>query len=224
MYRRLSSPLGFLAHLLCGVPLVFPHLPLVAFDPLDALPPSIGPDAGALFPRGLLLRVNLDQPVVLALLVQALVTPLALPLARLLVVGQVAALLPGLCLDALLGGEALPLGRRLGLGHGFLAGQAGGGRGQRQEDAVAGGLERAGGEELVDERLGAVAGDLGEGLVDGGAVEDDGVGVLGEEVAEVEGVGRGLVDDDGELWFGDGERHCVEDVRIILFIWYIFGY
>lgn len=206
---RISSPLGLLAHLVRSIPLVFPHLPLIALDLLHALSPPISPNAGALFPRSLLLGIHLDQPVVLALLVQALVSPLALPLARLLIVRQVAALLPRLGLDALLGGEALPLGRRLGLGHGLLARQAGGGRGQRQQDAVAGGLQRAGGEELVDERLGAVAGEFGEGLVDGGGVgEDDGVGVLGEEVAEVEGVGRGLVDDDGEFWFGDGERHC----------------
>lgn len=196
-----------------GFPLVLAHLPLVAPDLLLALPPAVAADTGALLALPLGLHVDLDEPVVLSLLVEALVAPLALPLARLLVVGEVLALLAGLGLDALLLGEALPLCRGLGLGHGLLAGQAGGRGGQAEQDAVAGGGDGAGGEELVDERLGAVPGDVGQGLLFVGGVEDEWVGVFCEEVAEIEGIRRRLFDCDLQLGLGFEGGHCDFSVR-----------
>lgn len=56
-----------------------------------------------------------------------------------------------------------------------------------------------GGEELVYEGLGAVAGGGGEDGVGGGRRK--GVGVVAEEVAEVEGVGDWFCDGDG-AWGG----------------------
>lgn len=203
--KHIPSPSCHVLSLLTGLgdgdSLILPHLALVALDSLFALPSTVSPDGGAFLALPLGLHVNLDDPVVLALLVHGLVAPLALPLAALLIVDEVLALLARLGLDALLGGKALPLGRGFGLGHRLLAGEAGAGLGQREEDAVGGGGEWAGGEELVDEGLGAVAGELGEGLFKRCVVQLDRVGVLGHEVAEIEGVGRRLLDCDGQLRF-----------------------
>lgn len=179
---------------------VLAHQTLVALDPLLALSSAIAPDGGTLLSCLLGLYVDLDDGIVLALLVQSLVTPLALPLARLLVEGKVAARIARLWLDTLLGGEALPLGRRLGLRNGLLAGEAGARGGKAEQNALGGGAERAGGEELVDERLSAVAGELGERLLEVVAIEGHGVGVLSEEMAEIEGVGCRLLDCDRQLW------------------------
>lgn len=194
----LSSLLATLAH---GNTLVLSHHTLVALNALLSLSASISPHACALLSLPLLFHVDLDDPVVFALLVQGLVSPLALPFAALLIVGQVAALLAGLGLDALLGGEALPLGRWLGLRYGLLSRETSTWLGEREEDAVLGGVKGAGGEELVDEGLGAVAGKLGEGLLQIVAIEVHRVGVLGEEVAEIEGVRRRLFDCDWQLGF-----------------------
>lgn len=158
------NPLLALARLL-GILHVLAHLPLVALDPLLALPAAVAADARALGAVALGLGVYLDEPVVLALLVERLVSPLALPLARLLVVRQVAALLARLGRDALLGREALPLGRRLDSRHRLLARQPGRRLGQRQQHAVRRRLQRARCEELVDERLRAVAGNLRQRLL-----------------------------------------------------------
>ena len=62
-------------------------------------------------------------------------------------------------------------------------------------DAFRVGLDLACGEKLVYESLCGVAGGCGEGFFVGGG--GDGVWVVGEEVAEVEGEGCGLVDGDG---------------------------
>ena len=149
-----------------------------------------------------LLLVNLNQPVILAILVLALVTVLGHPLARSLVEDQLSIAL--LVLDALLGGKLLPLGLGLFLGHALLAGQVGGRCRQAEGDAgaVVGFCDGACGEELVDEGLGAVAG----GVFDVGFLNlaHDGkrIGVVAEEVAQVEGVGNGLVDGDGKARLG----------------------
>lgn len=132
----IRSPLSSLGSFALGNPLVLSHLALIALHPLFALTSSISPLSGAFFSLPFGFHVDLDTPVILALLVQGLVTPLALPFAALLIKGEVAALLAGLWLDALLGGKALPLGRRLGLRYGLLAGQTSAGLGERQEDAV----------------------------------------------------------------------------------------
>lgn len=61
-------------------------------------------------------------------------------------------------------------------------------------DALGGGLDFARGEQLVDESLGGIAGGSGEGgLIGGGG---DGIGVVCEEVAEIKGKRRGLIDSD----------------------------
>lgn len=79
---------------------------------------------------------------------------------------------------------------------------------ERQEHAVGLGRGRgAGGEELVDEGLGAVAGDGGERGFEVGVVDGQRVGVGGEEEAEVEGVGCRLFDGDGQLFEGGGGSH-----------------
>jgi hypothetical protein len=143
--------------------------------------------------RLLLLLIHLNKPVVLALLVLALVAPLGDPLACRLIVDQLAVAL--LVLDALLGGKALPLGRLLGGGDGLLAGQRRGGYGQDKVDAFRVGLDLAGGEQLVYEGLRGVAGGCGEDFFRGRG--GDGIGVVGEEIAEVECEGGGLVDGDG---------------------------
>ncbi|CAH0026651.1 unnamed protein product [Clonostachys rhizophaga] len=117
----------------------------------------------------------------------------------LLIKGQILALLAGLGLDALLRSKALPFGGFFGLGDGLLSRQVCAGWRKREEDAFLGGAEGAGREQLVDQGLSSVARDLGERLLDGGVVEDDWVGVLCHEKAQVEGVWRGLVDGHDEL-------------------------
>ncbi|VUC27128.1 unnamed protein product [Clonostachys rosea] len=120
------------------------HHSLVPPHILFSLSPVVSPNAGPLLALSLSLHVYLDDGVVLALLVQALVSPLALPFARLLIKGQVLALLAGLGLDSLLRGEALPFGGGLGLGDGLLSRQVCTGWREREEDAFLGGAERAG--------------------------------------------------------------------------------
>lgn len=140
----------------------------------------------------LLLLIHLDQPIVLAVLVLAFISPLGHPLAARIVVHHLAVAL--LILDALLGCEALPFRRLFGGGDGLFAGQGGGGRGENEVHAFAVGFYLAGREELVYEGLGGVARGGVQGCFVGGG---DGVGVVGEEVAEVEGEGSGFVDCDG---------------------------
>lgn len=62
-------------------------------------------------------------------------------------------------------------------------------------DAFRVGLDLACGEKLVYESLCGIAGGCSEGFLVGGG--GDGVWIVGEEVAEVECEGRGLVDGDG---------------------------
>lgn len=157
--------------------------------------------AGSLDLVGLALVVDLDDPVVRhdALLPGlALVSPRLLPLARALVelLALHAPLLPGLGLDALLGGELLPLGRLLGGRQRLLTRERRGDRGQVEQDALLGRLQGQGGQQLVDEGLGAVAGGLGQAVlqVDGSVGGGQGVGVVGEQEAEVECVRRRLGD------------------------------
>jgi hypothetical protein len=62
-------------------------------------------------------------------------------------------------------------------------------------DAIGGGLDFAGAQQLVDQGLGCIAGGCGElGFI---GVGGDGIRVVGEQVPQVEGEGRGLVDGDG---------------------------
>lgn len=77
----------------------------------------------------------------------------------------------------------------------------GGARRKREEDAVLGRRgDLAGGEELVQERLGAVAGGGFQCIVQRlGGGQDERVGVQREKVAEVEGVWRWLRDGDGPV-------------------------
>ena len=72
----------------------------------------------------------------------------------------------------------------------------------------------AGGEQLVYEGLGGVAGGGGEDLF--GGVCGEWVGVVGEEVAEVEGEGRGRVYSDRSVVYllvGVWEEETVGDVQ-----------
>lgn len=182
--------------LVCALP------PLIALDTLDSLLSSLlsGIMLAAVLSR--LLLINFNQPIVLTILVLALVTILGHPLARSLVEDQFAIAL--LILDALLGGKLLPLGLGLLLGHALLARQVGGRGGQAEGDAgaVVGFCDGAGGEELVDKSLSAIAsGVLDVGFLDLGHGRE-GVGVVAEKVAQVEGVGNGLVDSDGEARLG----------------------
>ena len=167
--------------------------PLVPPDALLALPPAIGTSIVRLSSLRLLLLVDLNKPLRVAVLVLALVTPLGYPLARGLVVNKLAVAL--LVLDTLLGGKALPLGRFLGGGDGLFAGNGGGRRGEHKVHALGARLDFAGGQQLVDEGLSGIARGGGEdGLVGGGG---DWVGVVGEQVAEIEGEWGGLVDGYG---------------------------
>lgn len=59
---------------------------------------------------------------------------------------------------------------------------------------IRGGLDLAGGKQLVDESLRGITSGGGEGLFV--CFGGDGVGVVGEQVAQVEGEGGGLVDGD----------------------------
>lgn len=174
-------------------PVIRALLPLIPPRPIFALLPTIRPRIVRLARLLLLLLVDLDKPVVLAVLVLALVAPLGHPLAGRFFVDHLAVAL--LVLDALLGGEALPFSGLLGCGDGLLAGQWGRGRGEDEVHALAVGLDLAGGEQLVYEGLCGVAGGGGENLFRGSG--GHGIGVVGEEVAQVEGEGRGLVDGDG---------------------------
>jgi hypothetical protein len=177
-------------------PVVCPLLPLIPPHAVLALSPAVRTRIVRLARLLLLLLVDLDKPVVLAVLVLALVAPLGDPLALRVVVDQVTVAL--LVLDALLGGKALPLGGLLGGGDGLLAGKSGGRRGQNEVHALRVGFDLASREQLVDQGLRGVAGGCGEGCFVGG--DGNGVGVVGEEVAEVECEGRGLV---------DGNRSCL---------------
>lgn len=188
--------LSLLLRFVNGIRLVFPHHPLVPLDSLFPFPPPISSNASSLFAVLLNILINLHKPVTLALLVQSLVTPLPLPLSGLLVKRQVLALLSGLGLDTLLGSEPLPLRRRLGFGHWLLTRKPCRWRWQRQQDTVGCGFERAGAEKLVDQRLGAIAGDFSERLFNVGAVQCDGIGVLGEKVAQIKRIGRWLFNCD----------------------------
>lgn len=104
----------------------------------------------------LLLLVDLDKPLVLAFLVLALVSPLGDPFARRFVIDELGVAL--LVLNTLLLGEELPFGGGLLGGDGLLAGQRRRGLWEDQVHAFGGGFELAGGQELVDEGLGGVAG------------------------------------------------------------------
>jgi hypothetical protein len=186
--RSLPNSLASLAR----VALVCALLALVSPDALFPVVPVLGAKVVSLARLCLLLLINLDKPLVVELLVLALVAPLGDPFAARLVVNQLAVAL--LVLDTLLGGKALPLGLLLGLGDGLLAGQRCGGRREDEVDALGGRLDLAGREELVDEGLGGIAGGGGKRLF----VDSlDGVGVVGEQVAQVKGEGRGLVDGNG---------------------------
>jgi hypothetical protein len=177
--------------------IVIPLLPLIPPNPVLALPPAIRARIVRLARLGLLLLIHLDQPVVLAVLVLALVAPLGDPFAARLIVHQLAVAL--LVLDALLGGKALPFGRLFGGGDGLFARQGHAGGREDEVHAFRVGFDLACGEELVDEGLGGVARGCGEGGFVRG--RGDGVGVVGEKVAEVEGEGCGLV-------YGDGPGRC----------------
>ena len=186
--RSLPSSLASLAR----VALVCALLALVPPDALLAVVPALSSEVVGLARLGLLLLVNLDKPLVVELLVLALVAPLGDPFAARLVVNQLAVAL--LVLDTLLGGKALPLGLLLGLRNGLLAGQRRRGCREDEVDTLGGRLDLTGREELVDEGLGGIAGGGGKRLFVDGL---DGVGVVGEQVAQVKGEGRGLVDGNG---------------------------
>lgn len=179
--QKICPTASTLPSLLGRVPLVLAHLPLVPLLALDPLPPRLASEGLALLELGLLCRVDLDEPVLLELLVGALVSPLALPLALLLVVLDVAALLPRLGLDALLGGEPLPLGRLLGGREGLLARKGRLLRGQRQQHARGSGLDRARRQELVDKCLRAVPGQARQRALQVRLVELYWVRVIGEK-------------------------------------------
>jgi hypothetical protein len=174
--------------------------------------PSLG-TCFALGALGFSVLVHFHNPVVgdHALLWLSLVAPSLLPLARVLVelLALHPPLLSGLGLDALLGGEPLPLGRLLGGREGLLTGQRGGGSGQVEQDAGLGGLQRQRGQELVDERLRAVAGGLGQAVLErhGGVGGRQRVWVGGQEQTEIECVGCRLGDLHLELGCG---RHYVD--------------
>ncbi|KAI6766747.1 hypothetical protein HG531_011969 [Fusarium graminearum] len=176
------------ADALFGNTFVLAHQAFVALDPLLAFSSAIATDGGALLSLLFGFHVDLDNGPVLALLVQGLVSPLALPLAGLLVEGKVAA--------------------GLGLRDGLLTGETGAWRWEGEQNTLGGRAERACGEKLVDERLGAVTGKFGEGLLEVLAVEGHWVGVLCEEMAKVESVWCRLFDCDGQLWLRVWERHC----------------
>lgn len=97
---------------------------------------------------------------------------------------------------------------------------------ERQEHAV--GLGRgcgAGGEELVDEGLCAVAGNAGKRGFEVGVIDDERIWVGGKEEAEVEGVGGGFLDCDGEFFGGCcGSHGDVSECRYpflnVYIIWY----
>jgi hypothetical protein len=143
----------------------------------------------------LLLLVNFDQPGALGVLVLALVTPLGDPVASRLVVNLVAVAL--LVFDTLLGGKALPLGLLLGLGDRLLTWKGHLGRGENEVNALGGGLDLAGGEQLVDESLCGIASSGGQSLFV--CLGGNRVRVVGEQVAQVECEGGGLVDGDGTV-------------------------
>jgi hypothetical protein len=175
-------------------PVVVALLPLVPLHPVLALSPAVRPRVVRLARLLLLLLVDLDQPVVLAVLVLALVAPLGHPFASRFVVHQLAVAL--LVLDALLRGEELPLGLLFRSGQLLLAGKGRGWAGQDEVDAFRVGLDLACGEKLVYEGLRCVAGGCAERLFIRGF---DGVGVVGEEVAEIECEGCGLVHGNGPV-------------------------
>lgn len=107
--------------------LVCAHPPLIALDTLHSLLSSLLSGIVLTTILSALLLVNLDQPVVLAILVLALVTVLGQPFARGFVVDHLAIAL--LVLDALLLCEFLPFGHGLVGGDGLFAGKVGGGCG-----------------------------------------------------------------------------------------------
>jgi hypothetical protein len=142
----------------------------------------------------LFLLIHNRQPVLrhLALGVLALVAILGLPLLSGIVVLELA--VAALGLDALLVGELLPLGLLLLLGHGLLARQVCGRRGEVElQRLVVGGFgDGAEGQELVDQALGCVACDGAEGLFFVLGERGEWVGVIAEEGAEVECEGLGF--------------------------------
>ena len=150
-----------------------------------------------------LLLINLNKPLVLVVLVLALVTPARHPLARSLVVGKLLAALLVLAggtgllaelADTLLAGEQLPFRGGLGDGKRLVAREVDVRRWQGEKHTVRdGSLNLAGCQELVEEDLDAITGcgfqRVVQFLVRG---ELQGVGVVYEQVAQVECVGSGL--------------------------------
>jgi hypothetical protein len=169
---------------------LLPFVPPNLFLPRS---PAVRPRVVGLSGLVLLLVVDLDKPLVLALLVLALVAPSGNPLTGRLVVNQLGLVVVVLG-DALLLREELPLGGRLLGGDGLFAGQRGGARRKHEVHAIGRGLDVASAEQLVDEDLGGIAGVGSKGVFVG--VAGDGVGVVRKQVAQVERVGRGLVDGD----------------------------
>lgn len=150
-----------------------------------------------------MLLVHFHQPVVFTRLVLALVSPARDPFAggfvvdellSPLLIGQSGTGLGVVFANALLASEQLPFRRGLGGRERLVAGEGGGARREGEEDTVLGGRgDLAGGEELVQERLGAIAGGGFQCIVERfGRGPDEGVGVQREKVAKVEGVWRWL--------------------------------
>lgn len=215
--QSLASRLGF-----GRPPLICPHF---ALSPLDALLALAARStayraAVALSRVGLLLApllvIQLDKPVVLGLvltvgiLLARLETMARNPFTRGLVEDEPALLLGKrvVLADALFAGEQVPFRRRLRGRQRLVArhGRLACGQGQQH----GGGWGRghgAGGDELIEERLSAVTGSGIQGGIErcggkwGGGVdrgrEVEGVGVLGQEETQVEGVWSGLGDSDG---------------------------
>lgn len=150
-----------------------------------------------------LLLINLNKPLILVVLVLALVTPARHPLARSLVVDKLLAALLVLAggtgllaelADTLLAGEQLPFRGGLGDGKGLVAREVDVRRWQGEKYTVRdGSLNLAGCQELVEEDLDAIPGRgfqrVVQFLVRG---ELQRVGVVDEQVAQVECVGSGL--------------------------------
>lgn len=159
------------------------------------------------------LVVHNRQPIVrhLALRVLALVAILGLPVLSSIIILKLA--VAALGLDALLVGELLPLGLLLLLGHGLLARQVCGRRGEVElQGLVVGGFgDGAEGQELVDQALGGVAGDGAEGLFFVLGERGEWIGVVAEKSTEVECEGLG---------FGFEVRHfgrlCCCDLVVVL--------
>lgn len=215
--RKDQTVLTALVTTLPSLLLIRSHLPLIPPYPILPLSPRHPPHRAALRSSILLLLpillINLHQPIII-ILVLPLVPPSGHPLALLLIVHQLLAPLlirkrsAGLRVvlaDALLACEQLPFRGWFGRGQGLVPGERGGGRWEGEQHALLrGGGDGAGGYELVEEGLHAVAGGGFEGGVEGlVAGEFEGVWVVGEQVAQVEGVGGWLGDGDGAF------RRCI---------------